>query len=1364
MLISTILAVFAVPYASAKYLEDPFTDDEGNDHSVWIEVNESYKQVYYSNNVSGNDIDIGEKITDSSVDKTDPQIYIDSTSGFGYILWYNESGQEFCYCGTNDILNKTPENITWGGIRYVDINDSINATTLNMVAQNYTLNVTWQNSTGPNYMIIYPDIDGDEISDIDDVGHIWSIILCGNEKQSNRYHTEASGNEAARQMYNTLLNHTYSLASNKITTYQKNDIYLMSGYYNDDDVDKNGIDTDDVDILSTKSNLNDALTNESMNTSWLLNQTGDGYRADSDDIIFIYLMSHGEKDSTSTESIFYCNYPNASSKLKSSELNYWLNDMEEKTNVKTTCVLIEACESGGFIGNLTYGGISQSNNTNTSRIVITSTHRDAYASAAFLDLGEDDYGIGDYNISFNPPFSTSFINAIDAGKSIKDAFIQAELFSEGNNNYITFRGLTYNHEYDYPFDSYNPLLPSNPKLDDNGDGSGSDGNELSESTGEDGAIVNSLFLTIPERYNPDEDAEDDSDFISYDEVETLLNNMALRHPYICNLTSIGNSENGKDIWALKISDNPEIDQNEMEILIVAAIHGDEKMGTEFCIAYIQHLIDNYFVNDTITKYIDSKEIFIIPILNPDGYVSNDRENANNEDLNRNFWYPGRNLTTDPCFTENETQAFKSFIDSHNLSLSMTLHGDINGTYDWSDGKNVQGAVLYPYHYVDDYPGADEDVYNQTATNLTEILGVFNGTGNSFDVLNYSAPGNTDDWLYINHSCIAISTEIENATLSAFNWQWEKYLNAFYYLNNISTITIVSPLNEEILKGSFVINWTVSDDTLITRDNYTTIIEYGEGAYQPYPFYLNWHQITEVNNPSITTYSWNTSELDDGSYVLKLTTKDTSNNMNLSVDFKLITISNGEWISTSSKSKDRHVSIVYEGKNLLSPSGQDVKNASVLLDDRDHYWQCLTSVGYYDQTTGNISWRTVLANGAQTGDDFDLETGTAYWFNFTDMVREHFDIHFEGPEIEESIPLYLKANQANYVGFPYPANEYSAYGLLDQIPNCTQIRKWSASEQNWFTAAKDPIFGNTGTNFSIELGEGYMVFVDEDVVWPSSESPSTIWANKSGDDVRLEWSDGNGIFEIYVSSSLNGTGFNFSSPEAITSGIYWNNRYWIHEDVLGDGNNYSYVVRAKGNSTKSNIAWKFAKEIYTIPAGNVTWVSLPYYYDIGTLSELAEDIGNSIAWNVTVHNTTNQEYKYVVYNSTSSLWEGDTSYEIIPGDAVKIYCDTNGTWDIVGAHNVNLEISISEPGNPDANWISLPFHHNYDTLGELGPSIGNSITGQIRAWSAADQTYYTIGYDDLFGWFGDTTYSLSEGDAILVFCNAAADWQPDANNP
>ena len=93
------------------------------------------------------------------------------------------------------------------------------------------------------------------------------------------------------------------------------------------------------------------------------------------------------------------------------------------------------------------------------------------------------------------------------------------------------------------------------------------------------------------------------------------------------------------------------------------MHGNEIKGRLIAIKMIHHLLTNYDTDDSIKQIVNSKRLFFMPSMNPDGFEKSlaminskgpyfdktktdtyGRENADNVDLNRDFpdhFYPNR---------------------------------------------------------------------------------------------------------------------------------------------------------------------------------------------------------------------------------------------------------------------------------------------------------------------------------------------------------------------------------------------------------------------------------------------------------------------------------------------------------------------------------------------------------------------------------------------------------------------------------------------------------------------------------------------------------------------------------------------------
>lgn len=145
-------------------------------------------------------------------------------------------------------------------------------------------------------------------------------------------------------------------------------------------------------------------------------------------------------------------------------------------------------------------------------------------------------------------------------------------------------------------------------------------------------------LGIPytvESVQPDPDKQVNS-YPSYTELTAYLENIAAANPELCQLSSIGQSVQGRELWALKITDQPDVEEDEPEFAYLSTLHGDETIGTILCLNFIELLLQGHGQDTAITNLVNETEIWILPLMNPDGYEAGIRWNANNADLNRSF--------------------------------------------------------------------------------------------------------------------------------------------------------------------------------------------------------------------------------------------------------------------------------------------------------------------------------------------------------------------------------------------------------------------------------------------------------------------------------------------------------------------------------------------------------------------------------------------------------------------------------------------------------------------------------------------------------------------------------------------------------
>ena len=291
--------------------------------------------------------------------------------------------------------------------------------------------------------------------------------------------------------------------------------------------------------------------------------------------------------------------------------------------------------------------------------------------------------------------------------------------------------------------------------------------------------------------------KDIAGYHTYDEALDYLQQIAADYPEICSLSDIGDSH-GKiyydsgmdayvdyqhDIWMLKISDNVNDEEDEPAVFFLGDHHAREPISTEVTLGIIQYLVDNYGVDDQITYMVDHSEIYIVPMVNPDGHEvvlnqlnTNWRKNIadgdNNGQLNynsgsydgvdpnRNYgWeWGGEGASADrtaetyrgpSAFSEPEIASIRDLFAAHHFTSGITYH-------------SYSELVLYPYGYSSTCVAPDHQALQELATNMAmsipRIIGSGHYTPEQSNAL-YPAAGVTDDWAYGHHGIFCFTVEL-----------------------------------------------------------------------------------------------------------------------------------------------------------------------------------------------------------------------------------------------------------------------------------------------------------------------------------------------------------------------------------------------------------------------------------------------------------------------------------------------------------------------------------------------------------------------------------------------------------------------------
>ncbi len=243
------------------------------------------------------------------------------------------------------------------------------------------------------------------------------------------------------------------------------------------------------------------------------------------------------------------------------------------------------------------------------------------------------------------------------------------------------------------------------------------------------------------------------EFHKYSEMTAELQDIADTYPDITALHDLGTSVQGRTIWGLIITDNPEIEENEPEVRICGCHHGNEIMSVELPLLLAWHMVENYNSDQRIKDLVDNRETWIIPMVNPDGREVSTRYNANGVDLNRDYGYLWGGAGGSPSpFSQPETQAIREHALDNNFVLSLSYH-------------TTAKYINYVWNYKGE-PVAD----NAVVVYLSNMYGEYNDyvVVEGYDW--YQTRGDTNDFSYGCRGDIDWTIETENSNIP---YVWNK---------------------------------------------------------------------------------------------------------------------------------------------------------------------------------------------------------------------------------------------------------------------------------------------------------------------------------------------------------------------------------------------------------------------------------------------------------------------------------------------------------------------------------------------------------------------------------------------------------------
>jgi hypothetical protein len=328
---------------------------------------------------------------------------------------------------------------------------------------------------------------------------------------------------------------------------------------------------------------------------------------------------------------------------------------------------------------------------------------------------------------------------------------------------------------------------------------------------------------------------------TYEAYVAIMNQFADDYPDICQLVDAGTTVQGRHILFVKISDNAAVREAEPQFMFSSSMHGDETTGYILMLRLIDTLLTSYGTDARLTNLINSDEIWINPLANPDGTYHGGngtvygatRYNANGVDINRNFPDPAEGPHPDGHAWQPETIAMKTLAENNNFILSANFHGGTEVVnYPWDTWSRLHPDntwwMLISHLYADTAQANSPSGY---------MSGYNDGITNGYAW--YRVTGGRQDFFTYFHHGREVTIEISDiktpaaSTLPSY-WYYNKesfldYMeNTYYGISGLITDTSGNPIKARVeIVGHDVDNSEVYSDSItgafyrmIAAGNYT----------------------------------------------------------------------------------------------------------------------------------------------------------------------------------------------------------------------------------------------------------------------------------------------------------------------------------------------------------------------------------------------------------------------------------------------------------------------------------------------------------------------------------------------------------------
>jgi len=286
-------------------------------------------------------------------------------------------------------------------------------------------------------------------------------------------------------------------------------------------------------------------------------------------------------------------------------------------------------------------------------------------------------------------------------------------------------------------------------------------------------------VTLPDRYH------------TYDEIKTEFDSLQMLYPDYVFVDSIGVTKTDSlPIWAVKLSDNAAVDEDEPAVLYVGQCHAEEVLGVEVTMYMINEILSHMY-QTPYGIWLSELEIWFIPSINPEGlqvvmdgwdvsfrktkrdnnlngifdFVPGPGEDIDGVDPNRNYsfnWVHGDTLYHQGGeerydyyrgpypFSEGGTTAVKKLAQEQQFLFSINWHSSRTG--------NFSEKVFYSWEWNGVKRSPDFDFNKTIGETVAALIMKEDGTGYYEPSPSRGRKGNAQDWFYTTHGTVQLLIE------------------------------------------------------------------------------------------------------------------------------------------------------------------------------------------------------------------------------------------------------------------------------------------------------------------------------------------------------------------------------------------------------------------------------------------------------------------------------------------------------------------------------------------------------------------------------------------------------------------------------